>query len=122
RRRAGGWRWGCRCTPRRRNKKTAPAEPVAASWKLAATGSADELADRLALRHQLDGPSVLRAIPGVQRNPQRVIDRRRQILRCHRAVNDELAERVGGADDLPALDAAAAHAGHARRRPVTPAG
>ena len=37
-------------------------------------------------------------------------------------VDDELAELVGGADDLAGLDAAAAHAGHAGRRPVIAAG
>ena len=77
----------------------------------------DELLDRLAFRHQFDRPAVLRPIPGVQRDAQRVVDRRGQVLRRHRVVDDELAQRVGGADDLARLDAAAAHAGHAGRWP-----
>ena len=79
------------------------------------TLSADQLAHRLAGRHQLDGPAILGAIPGVQRNAEGVIDGRGQVLRRHRAVDDELAQGIGAADDLAGADAAAAEAG--TRRP-----
>src|SRR5579883_2539996 len=70
--------------PGRRIEKAAPAKAGAAlrNWRTFRKRlpvSADQLSHRLTLRHQLDRPAVLRAVPGVQRDAQRVIDRRGQV-------------------------------------------
>src|SRR5688572_29608085 len=85
--------------------------PTVAGRALSFTIDNDELADQLAHGpaggDQLDGPSVLGAVPGVERHAQRMVDGGRQVLRTDRAIDHHFGLSVGGADDFTELDTAA---------------
>src|SRR5262249_36283558 len=71
--------------------------------------------------HQFDRPAIMAAIPSMQRHAKGGVNRGCEILRPNGAVHDDLAQRVGGADDLTHTDAAAAHGRHAGRCPMVAA-
>jgi len=51
----------------------------------------NQLRNRFADRHQLNRPAILAAIPRVQGNCQRVVNRCGQVLRRNGVIDDELA-------------------------------
>src|SRR5262245_51423596 len=78
----------------------------------------DQLPHRFAFRDQFERPTVLSAVPGMERHAERVVDSGGEVRWTHGTVDNILAERIRGANHLADLDAAAAHACDAGGRPV----